>query len=117
MGIPRANRLRRNQDFARVRAGGRSWASRLLVLGALASDLEHVRVGVTASRRVGGAVVRARARRLMREAARPWLREIAGGWDLVFIARAPLGSASFQDVDRAVVQLLRRAGLVAEIKR
>lgn len=117
MGIPRANRLRRKDDFQRVRAGGRSWTNRLLVLGALASDLDHVRVGVTASRRVGGAVTRVRARRLIREAMRPWLREISGGWDLVFIARAPLGSASFQDVDQAVAQLLRRAGLVREITR
>jgi ribonuclease P protein component len=112
VGIPRANRLRRNSDFQRVRASGRSWANRWLVLGALANDLGYVRVGVAVSRRIGGAVVRARARRLIREAVRPRLPRISGGWDLVFIARAPLAGASFQDVDRAVAQLLRRAGLV-----
>jgi ribonuclease P protein component len=116
MGIPRANRLRRNTDFQRVRAWGRSWASRFLVLGVLPSDQGRVRVGITVSRRIGGAVVRVRVRRLVREAVRPWLHEITGGWDVVFVARAPLRSASFHDVDRAVAQLLRRAGLVAEIK-
>lgn len=116
MGIPRANRLRRNADFGRVRAWGRSWTNRLLVLGVLSNDEGCVRVGVTASRRFGGAVARVRARRLIKEAARPWLRKISGGWDLVFIARTPLRSASFQDIDRAVAQLLRRAGLVTEIE-
>jgi ribonuclease P protein component len=117
VGIPRTNRLRRNSDFQRVRASGRSWTNRWLVLSALSNDLGCVRVGVAASRRVGGAVVRVRARRRMREAVRPWLGQISGGWDLVFIARAPLVSASFQDVDRAVTQLLQRAGLVPEVRR
>jgi ribonuclease P protein component len=117
VGLPRANRLRRNSDFQRVRASGHSWANRWLVLAALTNDLGCVRVGVTASRRIGSAVVRVRARRLIREAVRPWLDWISGSWDLVFIARAPLAEASFQDVDRAIAQLLRRAGLVSEIKR
>lgn len=116
MGIPRANRLRRNNDFRRVRASGHSWANRWLVLGALANDLDYVRVGITASHRFGGAIVRNRVRRLIREAVRPWLGRIPGGWDLVFIARAPLAGASFQDVDRAVAQLLQRAGLVLEVE-
>jgi ribonuclease P protein component len=114
VGIPRKSRLRSSRDFERVRISGRSWADHLLILGALANDLGCVRVGVSASRRVGGAVRRNRARRMIREAVRPYLNRIAGGWDLVFIARAPVGSATYQDVDRAVAQLLQRARLFAE---
>lgn len=117
MGIPRASRLRRNRDFERVRALGRTWVNPLLVLGVLANDLGHVRVGVSASRRLGGAVRRVRARRLIREAVRPRLVKISGGWDLVFIARASVGTASFQDIDRAVAQLLQRARLFSEIEQ
>ena len=112
MGIPRASRLRRSSDFQRVRATGRSWTNRLLVLIVSANDLNRVRVGVTASRRVGGAVVRVRARRLVREAVRPWLRSMCGGWDVVFVARKPLANASYQDVAQAVAQILGRAGLL-----
>lgn len=115
MGIPQAKRLRQSSDFERVRVSGRSWANHWLVLGVLANDLDRVRVGVSASRRVGGAVKRVRARRLIREAVRPWLTKISGGWDLVFIARVSVGDASFHDVDGAVAQLLRRAQLVAEL--
>ena len=117
MGISRDNRLRRSKDFERVRVSGRSWVNRWLVLGVLANDLDRVRVGVAASRRVGGAVKRARARRLIREAVRPRLGKIRGGWDLVFIARASLGRAAFKDVDGAVAQLLRRAQLFSETEQ
>jgi len=116
VGIPRASRLRRSDDFERVRVSGRTWVNPWLVLGVLDNDLGHVRVGVSASRRVGGAVKRVRARRLIREAVRPRLDKISGGWDLVFIARASLSNASFKDVDRAVAQLLQRARLFAEIE-
>ena len=117
MGIPRANRLRRSKDFERVRVSGQSWVNRWLVLVVLANDLDRVRVGAVASRRVGGAVKRARTRRLIREAVRPRLAKISGGWDVVFLARASMGSASFQDVDRAVVELLTRASLLLEEAR
>jgi ribonuclease P protein component len=117
VGIPRANRLRHDRDFERVRLTGRTWVNRWLVLSALTNDLGRVRVGVSASRRVGGAVKRVRARRLIREAVRPRLGEIADGWDLLFIARSALSSASFQEVDRAVAQLLYRAQILAERDR
>lgn len=117
MGIPRANRLRRSSDFERVRTSGRSWVNRLLVLSVLANDLGQARVGVAASRRVGGAVKRVRARRLIREAVRSQLGGIAGGWDVVFIARAPLAEASFQDVERAVAQLLGWANFRTETEQ
>ena len=109
VGIPRANRLRRAKEFERVRVSGRAWVNRWLVLGVLANDVGRVRVGVSASRRVGGAVKRARAKRLIREAVRPRLKSINAGSDLVFIARSPLQDSSFQDVDLAVAQLLGRA--------
>ena len=111
VGVPRANRLRRSTDFERVRVSGRTWVNRWLVLGVLANDLGRVRVGVSASRRVGGAVKRVRAKRLIREAVRPRLENIDTGWDLVFIVRSSLQTASFQDVDLAVAQLLGRARL------
>jgi ribonuclease P protein component len=53
----------------------------------------------------------------MREAVRLRLKEglVAAGWDVVFIARHPIRAASYSQVDRAIGQLLRRAGLVSEI--
>ena len=84
----------------------------MLVLCALPNDLEHSRFGFSASHWVGKAVIRNRAKRLMREATRLRLGEIKEGWDLVFIARHPVREANFKQVDQAVEQLLRRAGLL-----
>ena len=70
------------------------------------------RVAFIAGKKIGGAVVRNRARRLLREAARgagaPW-----PGYDVALIARAPLTAASLRDVETALVSLLQRARLRA----
>jgi len=83
-----------------------------LVLCALRNDLSYSRFGFSVSRRVGGAVVRNRAKRLMREAIRLRQAMIADGWDVVIIARQPMREANFHQVDRAIEQLLRRARLL-----
>ncbi len=110
--MKRAQRLRAHADFDRVRREGRSWSHRLLVLAACRNELGVTRVGVTAGRRVGGAVVRNRAKRLMREAARVHYAGVAPGWDLVLIARAAIAGARLPDVAAALETLLRQAGIV-----
>lgn len=109
--MKRYQRLRDGARFRQVREEGRSWAHPLLVLCILSNDLPYSRFGFTASRRVGKAVARNRARRLMREAARLHLQYIEVGWDLVFVARAPIAEASYQEVATACATLLRRARL------
>ena len=104
--------MRSNKQFQRVRREGRSCAHPLLVLCASPNGLEQSRFGFSASHWVGNAVVRNRAKRLMREATRLRQGDIKEGWDLVFIARNPIREASFKQVDQAVRQLLRRAGLL-----
>ena len=95
-----------------MRREGRSWAHPLLVLCALPNDLEHSRFGFSVSHWVGKAVVRNRAKRLMREAMRLRQGGIEEGWDLALIARNPIREADFKQVNQAVEQLLRRAGLL-----
>ena len=110
--MKKRSRLRKNSDFQRVYEKGRSWAHPLLVLYALRNDLGYSRFGFSVSKRVGGAVVRNRARRLMRETIRFRQAMIADGWDVIIIARQPVREVNFHQVDRAVEQLLRRARLL-----
>ena len=107
----RRHRLAHSEEFQRVRRQGRSWSHSLLVLLALRNDLAYSRFGFVTSRRIGKAVVRNRARRLMREAARVRLGQVTSGWDIVLVARAPMAQADFWRVGEALDSLLRRAEL------
>ncbi len=115
--LPRKNRLTRSSDFQRVRSQGRSWSDRLLVLSRAPNDLEVTRFGFSVSRRIGGAVVRNRTRRLMREAVRLQHDLVAPGWDIVLIARRGIDGAGYRAVEGSVTRLLRLAGLYRSQER
>jgi ribonuclease P protein component len=70
------------------------------------------RFGFAASRRIGNAVERNRAKRLLREAVRLHLPEIVPGVDCLLIARRATPGASFHEVEAAVLMLLERADLL-----
>ena len=106
-------RLTRSEDFKRVRRSGKSYAHPLLVLIVQAANEGQLRVGVTASRTVGTAVKRNRAKRLLREAVRTVLPTLPSGRDILLVARPPLLSCNMFEVRDALLTLLRRAGLVA----
>ena len=107
--MQRSFRLTRSEDFKRVRRDGKSYAHPLVVLIVQNSDQPRVRVGVAAGKSVGTAVIRNRAKRLLREAMRILLSNIASGSDLVLIARPALASATLADAQRALENLLQRA--------
>ncbi|HTP00655.1 MAG TPA: ribonuclease P protein component [Anaerolineales bacterium] len=110
--MQRKFRLTRSEDFRRVRRSGKSYAHPLLVLVVTDGEPGRPRVGVAASRSVGSAVQRNRARRLLREAIRTMLPSLLDGRDLLLIARPPLPSCSVFQVREALVTLLRRAELL-----
>lgn len=110
--MQRRFRLTRSTDFKRVRNDGKSYAHPLVVLVALPQTGESLQVGVTASRALGGAVQRNRAKRRLRECLRPLLPRIQPGSELILIARQPLLAADFETLDAVVQALLRRAKLL-----
>ena len=109
--MQRQFRLTRSTDFKRVRRDGKSNAHPLVVLIALENQQSTTRVGVAAGRSVGNAVKRNRAKRLIRAAARDLHPQIKTGWDIVFIARAPIIQVKMPQVRDALQNLLQRAHL------
>ena len=107
--MQRRFRLTRSEDFKRVRRSGKSYAHPLVVLIVQKSDQPRLRVGVAAGRTVGTAVLRNRTKRLLREAMRSLLPNIASGLDLILIARPGLASASLEETRQALLNLLQRA--------
>ena len=110
--VQRRFRLTHSRDFQHVRRSGKSYAHPLLVLVALANEGPEVHVGVAASRTVGTAVKRNRAKRLLRVAMQGLLRSVTPGWDLILIARPSLVTSDYIEVRHALIGLLRRAQLL-----
>jgi ribonuclease P protein component len=108
----RKNRLTSSTDFKRVRRTGLSYAHPFLVLVAAPNDLGITRFGFTAGRSLGGAVQRNRAKRRMRAALQQHFDNIEPGWDTILIARSAILEAPWQQLVRALSQLLRRAELL-----
>lgn len=119
--MKRRFRLTRTSDFQRVRRFGKSYAHPLIVLlvskaevaGLALSDANPTRIGVAASAKVGNAVQRNRAKRLIRAAMQNLYPKIVPGFDLVLIARQPLPSATLTRAEEALFTLLSRAGLLS----
>ncbi len=109
----KAQRLPGGSAFARVFEEGHSVATGCLVLYISPSEEEGARVGFAVGKRLGGAVVRNRIRRRMREAFRRLAGSISGA-DLVFVARGRIVDASQRQIQREMKELLlgtkKRAG-------
>lgn len=108
----RRDRLRRNAEIETVRKHGRRVTHALAMLQYRPNDRPRSRFCFVAGRRVGSAVRRNRAKRLLREALRQQLPQIQSGWDCVLIATAAAADAKFVDVEAAVLHLLGRAHLL-----
>lgn len=109
----RAMRIKQGRDFSRVRQEGQR-----LVYGCLIANWRklppevHTRLGVVTSGKLGNAIVRNRARRLLREAFRLHQHDLAQPVDLVLIARASIVAKGFADVEKDFLTTLRKAGLL-----
>ena len=102
--------ITRNREFSRVYARGRSYVHPQLVLYVMKNRLGHTRVGLTATKKVGGAVQRNRARRVMREAAFATLPYDVGGYDFIFVARGRTAHCKSTQLAKTAAGLLAQAG-------
>jgi ribonuclease P protein component len=123
--LPRAQRIRKRAEFVRIQSGGVRVATRhflVLLAAQTAAQAGPPRLGIVASRKVGGAVARNRSKRLVREVFRGSRDLFPPGIDVVVIVRAgthTLGLGEAQAEIRAVAPLLRRraaAALAAEAR-
>ena len=95
----RATRVRKRAEFTRIQGSGGRVSTRTFVLVVSGRpDQRPARLGVTASRKIGGAVTRNRAKRIVREAFRALGELFPSGIDLVVIVRKPPGGMKTADV-------------------
>ena len=105
--------LKLNHIFRRLYATA-GYANGHLVLYARKNHSQSNRVGITVSKKLGGAVVRNRVRRRLREVYRLHEEQFAPGWDIVIVARSRCIKADFAALTKAYLSLAEKAGILKE---
>ena len=111
-------KLRKNQEFRLVYRRGKSYANKLLVLYVFNNKKNiteenelYNKLGISVSKKVGNSVVRSRSKRLIYESYRLNVNDIKPGNDFVFVARSAINEKKYSDVEAAMINLLKKAGI------
>ena len=108
LSFPQSRRMKTPAEFERCYARKRSASDGLLVVYACENGLGHPRLGCSVSRKVGGAVVRNRYKRLFREAFRLAQHDLPAGVDFILIPR-PGPEPTLDAVQASLVKLAKQA--------
>jgi ribonuclease P protein component len=106
------NVLRNTRQFNHVYKKGKSVVNRQVVMYYKKNNLDYNQIGFSVSKKVGKAVVRNRVKRLMKESYRLNLEKIEDGYDIIFIARVRLNSATYKEVEKGMLHCFRKASLM-----
>ena len=104
--------LNQNKDFLRLYGRGKSRVDAGLVTYVCKNRMGTCRIGITTSKKIGNAVARSRARRVIREAYRQIAPMIAGHYDIVFVARTRTTRIKSTDLARVMAEQLTQLGLI-----
>lgn len=107
--LQRSYRMKKKANFQSVFANGKSYTSRHTVIYIFKG--RPIKYGFVASKKIGNAVKRNRAKRLLREAVRLNLDGLKLNCQMILIARAPINGASFREVEKSVLYIWRKAGI------
>lgn len=115
--LERELRLTKREWFGQVYNRGKSAANHQFVVYYLRRPkLERFRVGISASKKLGGAVVRNRLRRLIKEIMRLNEDKIEPGHDLVIIVRKPAVDMAYAEMERSLLHAIKKASLLKKSK-
>lgn len=104
--------LKSNTDFRRAYGRGKAYTNPALVTYVNKNRAGICRVGITTSKKIGNAVQRNRARRVIRAAFAPLANKTSPGYDIVFVARTKTVYKKSTEITEIMRQQLSQAGLL-----
>ena len=104
--------IKENRDFSRIYRRGKSFVSPVLVTYVIKSRGDKPRYGITTGKKIGNAVTRSRARRVIRAAYDALYPQLRPGYDLIFVARGKTPHVKSTVVQKAMRQQLMQAGVL-----
>lgn len=104
--------LKENKDFRRLYYRGKSEASSSLVTYVMKNRYGETRVGITTGKKIGGAVERNRARRVIRASFSDFEKNLSGNYDIVFVARTKTTQVKMQTVRAEMEVHLKKLGVL-----
>jgi ribonuclease P protein component len=107
----KSERIRKNTEFVAT-MNGKRLSTDGLSLFYRKNDMGNFRVGISVSKKLANAVKRNRLRRQIRSCITKALGQIATGYDLVFMARQGLAGREFDQILKAVTQVLQRSAII-----
>jgi ribonuclease P protein component len=111
--FPKDRRLTQASEYERVKREGLTRRGKLLLLNVVSvENSSPCRVGFIASRQIGGAVVRNRVRRRLREIVRQHQHELRHGFWIVLVARRDAADANYRALEHEWLRLARRASIL-----
>lgn len=114
--MKRAVTLKKNHEFRRMYHRAASAVGGGMVLYVRPNRLGHNRLGITTSVKIGGAVVRNRARRRLREIYRLAQPQLKTGYDFLLVARSKTAQAQWKDLNDTFFRLCRKLNVLEETK-
>ena len=105
-----------NYDFQRLYRRGKSFVSPSVVTYVRKLSGNRIRLGITASKKLGSAVARNRAKRVITAAFRGCLPRIRTGYDFVIVARTRILSVKSTVVQESIMKLIKKANLCCELQ-
>lgn len=81
-------KIKANGDFRRLYSKGKSLVDKAVVMYCMPTKRKKIRIGVACGKKVGNAVKRNRAKRVMREAVRSLMPQLSGSYDIILVGRS-----------------------------
>jgi len=103
--------LNKNHEFRKLYNKGKSVGSQLIVIYCLKNYKTNNHLGITVSKKIGGAVQRNRVRRQLKEIYRINEEKLIIGYDIVIVARVKSRFSEYRELEASVISLLKRLGI------